>query len=218
MAIINVNPSDSIQEAIDDAAFYDTIQLADGTYTQCMDVVHLKFVTIKGNAAHPENVVIDIPAQKPGLWVQDHAVCVIGDLTLMTSNANVIGIQSRQYAIVDFFNIRFGSMSGHVSATESSKINGGASNVIYGGAVYHGQADMHSVLLLPCAYTLTGTPAFSAAFYIANNMALIDAFGASYSGAATGTRFIAEGASIIRYNNQIPGNVAGSCYHQSQAF
>src|SRR5207253_6797251 len=62
--------------------------------------------------------------------------------------------------------------------------------------------------------TLSRTPQFSAAFAVAENLALISAYGNNFAGTgATGTRYIVTTNSIIQTSGDddyFPGNVAGS--------
>src|SRR5207247_6703083 len=62
--------------------------------------------------------------------------------------------------------------------------------------------------------TLFNSPEFSAAFAVAENLAMISAYGNTFAGTdATGTRYIVNMNSIIQTSggaNYFPGNAAGS--------
>jgi len=62
--------------------------------------------------------------------------------------------------------------------------------------------------------TLTGTPAFSAAFVHAEEMGMVRPTSLTFVGSATGKRYIAERVSLIQTNGQsstyLPGDTAGT--------
>jgi hypothetical protein len=63
------------------------------------------------------------------------------------------------------------------------------------------------------AVAVTGTPALATSFANADAHGMILTYGAAYSGAATGVRFVVGNGGLIHTNggglNFLPGNVAG---------
>jgi hypothetical protein len=72
---------------------------------------------------------------------------------------------------------------------------------IAGGAQQHFYANQNGhILMTGSTMTLTGTPAFSNAFAVAQYTGRVSAYGNSYSGAATGMRYRAEGNGVVFVN------------------
>jgi len=93
-------------------------------------------------------------------------------------------------------------------------VNG--TNVISGGALAHFFSSAGGVIFHEgtVSTTLTGTPAFGAAFAFATSGALIQSIAQTFVNAATGPRYRAELNAVINTSgsgvNYFPGNVAGT--------
>jgi hypothetical protein len=98
--------------------------------------------------------------------------------------------------------------------------NGGAivisaNYTISGGSLYHWVAIMSGLIDgIVITITLTGTPAFSQRFAYASRTGTIQCHLNTFSGAATGTRYLADTNGVIFTNGAgatyLPGNVAGA--------
>lgn len=112
----------------------------------------------------------------------------------------------------------FGASAGnaHVFASAKGKVLFNTNYTINGGAGRHYYAlDAGQIRMAPgITVTVTGAPAFSAAFAQADMLAYILASGAVFSGGATGTRWIANGNAVLNSatgtpNVFWPGNANG---------
>jgi len=130
----------------------DAVHVADGTYSGACDVAHYRFVWVIGNCAAPAKVKVLGAPNATIFHVQDHSTLHIRCMELGSHGNGTIGFASRQYAIGDYDNIRWGHMPGgiHVSVQEASKINcTGPSWIVRdpggnGGALQHMQASNQS--------------------------------------------------------------------------
>lgn len=109
----------------------------------------------------------------------------------------------------------FGSVTtAHLFAEKGGSITANADYAIFGGGVAHAIAIGGMVQTSGRAVTLTGTPAFAAAFAYANGLGTFRADSVTYSGSATGSRYIVEINAVINTGfggaSFLPGNAAGS--------
>lgn len=86
---------------------------------------------------------------------------------------------------------------------------------VSGGSTYHYQVEYHAlVTCVSVTVTLTGTPAFSSVFASVTKLALLDVEGVTWSGAATGSRYVVNTNSVLNTatgsGTTLPGNAAGS--------
>lgn len=217
----------TLQKAIDTVAALDigihrvTIQLADGTYPGAAVLKNVTgFATpgncvIQGNPTTPGNVVIAATSADAisanGLFT----VWDIKDLKITTTTSGH-GIASRGGAAVRFGNVNFGAC-----ASAQLFVDSGASLVclssyaISGSASYHWQAVNGGRIIASPGFTVTlsGTPAFSDSFAYVGLLALVNCYGNSFSGAATGVRYNVFANSAIFTNGAgatyLPGSAAG---------
>jgi hypothetical protein len=154
---------------------------------------------------------------------------VIQNGTLSTTGASGgQGLHHQMSGLVEFKNITFGAcVQNHIL------LNGGGSRLdcignytISGNATHHAQVVSGCTLNISAqiapglTVTLSGTPAFSSAFLFAVFPCLIAADGVNWSGAATGSRYLALYSGVIFTNGQgpnyLPGSTAGSAANQGQ--
>jgi hypothetical protein len=113
--------------------------------------------------------------------------------------------------------VTFGATVGrHVwSAGNGQIINLPNNYTISGGAVAHLYASITggSMYLSAATVTLTGTPAFSTSFSLTQDGGVVQSFGTTFSGAATGARYSSQANGVIDTfgggANYFPGNSAG---------
>lgn len=109
--------------------------------------------------------------------------------------------------------VEYGVVTGRQNfANQNGKIILAADYTINGNAQMHwSTASGGLIQCLSRTITLTGTPAYSSQFANASDIGLIQATGNTFSGAATGTRYLSELNSVIRTAGlTLPGSVAGS--------
>lgn len=199
-----------------------TIQLADGTYSGAAILKNVTgFATpgncvIQGNAATPSNVVISVTSADAISALGLFTVWDIKDVKLTTATSGHC-IAVRGGATVRYGNINFGASAGaHMFLDSNGRLLCLSSYAISGGANYHWQViNGGNVIASPgFTVTLTGTPAFSGNFAYVGLLAMVNCWGNTFSGSATGARYNVFANSAIFVNgastSYLPGNAAGT--------
>jgi len=204
--------------SIDLGPYNCTIQLAVGKYTELISLssyVGAGPVTILGDAATPANVwLYDSGAN----WVIG-AQGVIGTWALKgikISSASGGGIYCTKGTFLNIYEFNFGACAeGHMECYDNAGIFMLANYTISGNAKYHMRAAYGGTFrcgTLTC--TLTGTPAWTTAGVSSAQLSLIAIHTITFSGSATGKRYVSNENSEIFTNgggaNFVPGNAAGS--------
>jgi hypothetical protein len=187
-----------------------TIQIGDGTYTASVVLPPLPdygAVILQGNASTPSNVLISTTGDAI-LAVGAGSKWTVKDFKVTSSAGN--GLIATEFGEIHFSNIVFGACAiRHIYANTPSLIWADGNYSIVGGAGGHMQADFSGVILVYSkTVTITGTPAFSAAFAVAAT-GHIYLVGNTYSGSATGQRYSALMNGVIQSNVTLPGSIAG---------
>lgn len=203
-----------------DCSTYDvTIQVRDGTFTGAAALplmIGSGTFTLIGNTTTPANCIISRTSADAISAVDCGAWTVRGFKLQTTTGGNGISAQGR--TTIRFNTIDFGTVAGahHIYAAFGANvlITGnysitGASAYAHMTAAFGGYIQNYSTTV-----TLTGTPAFSI-FALATGAAKIDSGSVTYSGSATGQRYLIEKLSFCETNgggiNYFPGNSAGNC-------
>ncbi len=212
------------QQAINSAASLDlgasavTIQLADSTYTSAMSLKSYMGagpITIQGNSSTPSNVLFDCTAT-PAVANSVLGAYALKDFKLQTSAGGLISANGTT-TVVNFSGLVFGAASTiHITATTGATVSATGNYSITGGGQAHIYAISGGVIVLSGkTITLTGTPAFSAAFaWTDRGLGMFDVFSITFSGSATGTRYIINNNSVCFTNGggatYFPGNASGT--------
>jgi hypothetical protein len=217
----------TIQKAIDTASGLDlatfnaTISVADGTYAGAVvlrSYVGAGPITLQGNTTTPANVIISRTAG--GHAVQ--ASGVLGAYTLKGFKTQISGgfgyqIIAQRGSRITQGEWEFGASSSgdHIYCDTGAAITQNANYTISGGAGAHVNATTGGLITgQSFTATLTGTPAFSTCFALADRFAACILPSVTYSGAATGTRYLAQLNSVLYTGgggaSYFPGNSAGS--------
>lgn len=187
------------------------IKFADGSYAggQLNGLIsgQTGYITIQGNAGTPANVVFtSVIANNGGLLsVESLKIQSSGDG--LTCGGGTFALSS---------GVIFGPCSGaHIYANNGVFSIGSNYNIVGGGASHLRAYNVGKFIFGPGVATLTGTPAFSTSFVDGNISSMINlsSGGFTYSGAATGVRFVIDnltgifgtGANV----NYFPGNAPG---------
>jgi hypothetical protein len=212
--------ADVIRDNLDLAGYAVTVQFADGTYTGAI-LCNRPWtgqgtgqVIFQGNTVTPANVIFSTTSANAISAVRGARISITGmELRTTTSGycldagaAGVIGILTA---------VRFGTAaSGHIVSDSAGLILLNNSYSIVGAAPFHilvfsgGHVESLSVTV-----TITGTPAFSTAYAQVTRGGSATLAGNTYSGSATGVRFIvASGGSIMTSAaglTALPGDTAG---------
>lgn len=163
-------PCFTIQVAYDKCPRYGTcrLHLADGRYTEPVNVYYQHAVDITGNCKDPSKVVLQASAPGAVIMAQDLVIAIIGCVTLTAAPEGgepikgAAGIASRQYAIVDYHNMRFGPFADgiHIALAEKTKANCGGEIEIFGDAAVHAVTADQSFLYMACKVLFTGERKF----------------------------------------------------------
>jgi len=206
-----------------DIGIYDvTIQLAAGTYSTSVGNV-LKTcvgsgkVIIIGDETTPANVVIHCTST-PALFLYEQAGTTysLRGLKLTSTGSAAYGMRIRYGAALTFQNLNFGSLAGAqaIRADDNGIIEVTGNYAISGGCGFHILLNAGGRLRCQSkTITITGTPAWSGYFLYAAITATVIANGNTYSGSATGARYLVETNAVVYTTGgatYFPGNAAGS--------
>jgi hypothetical protein len=212
-----------ISENYDLNGYAATIQLEDGTYTPTVGLnAYLTppgapggGITINGNSTTPSNVLI-APTSGICFQGQEGAVFTIQNLKMQSSVGAALVSASNGALIFLGSGLIFGLTTGpHLVAEEGGFILGGAGYTIAAGASAHAQAFGGGIIyIVGFTITLASTPAFTTAFALATLNASLDLSLNTFSGSATGVRYILASNSVLNTNgagtSYLPGNASGT--------
>jgi hypothetical protein len=216
----------TIQKAVDvvfgtlDLGGFDvTIQLADGSYSagvnQASPQVGAGLVTIQGNAANPENVVVTVTGMTAGIRGAGGAVLNVKDFELRTVTTG-FGLLANTGASISYANMRIGPTAHHhIRADDLGSITCLGNYAITGNGMAHWCSVGGGILRCQSkTITLVGTPAFSAGFVINQISGMSIVNGNTFSGSATGKRYDITTNSVVYVAgagaSYLPGDVAGT--------
>lgn len=218
------------QKAVDEAYLLDlwsggvTINLADGTYTSPIVIsgplVGRGGLTINGNVGAPQNVVLNVTGANAVTVAHGVQAHVQGMEIGSTGGPSGIALFC-QYAELSFSALRFRACTNfHMQADTQGHISFASPYTIIGGAAAHYRVADQAII--NCAgsntITLTGTPAFSLAFAVADILSVLQVPNLTFSGSATGVRYGVVNNGVINTGtdvgagpnaNYFPGNSAG---------
>lgn len=227
-------PFATIQHAVDFALQnYDTygqtvqINVADGTYGHMVTNITGRLagsgtLNIIGNTGTPANVTITLTSAGTIFASTHNAVTLIKGFTLSAPiGVNSLGstpgccITASTGSFVSYGNIRFATTQrSHVETGTGGVMGQAAACTITGGAYSHliAGAGGSYINTYGQSLTLSGTPAFTY-FAYADGAGSIQAASMTFSGSATGARFICTNGGYIACGgglNYFPGNSAGT--------
>lgn len=186
-----------------------TIQMAAGTYTNGLNAVlpctgQSSYVIIQGDTVTWDNVILNTV----GIQATQSAYLLVQGMKITPGSNYALYVADN--ASIFFQDIDFGAATGTQLFCNSTGVLAQAGGyTISGGAQIHGASSGNLSLQGPV--TLTGTPNFSVAYANSINCARVDFTGASFTGSATGPRYLAAANGVIQSGgNTLPGNSAGS--------
>ena len=203
--------------AVDNAGYAITIEVADGTYSAGAvfdgPLTGRGSLKVSGNTTTPANCVVNGAAQ--GFAARNNVSRIRVEGFKFTSGTNNIVAESG--AVVEIGHMEFGGGSSAIYLDRS------VVNVVGGGLVVSGN---YSTVVSAstfgrgnfygCDWTLSGTPAFSVAFVYATGLSSLLFTSSTFTGAATGTRYILSLNSTLETNGAgtslLPGDSAGALY------
>ncbi|MFV2033896.1 MAG: DUF2793 domain-containing protein [Halocynthiibacter sp.] len=195
-----------------------TVALADGTYALTTELqiepslVAVGRLQITGNTATPGNVVLTTSAAS-AISVQGGNVTLGGVRLLSTGTGALLRIG--RAADVTLSDVIFGTTTNDQIANDGGQVRYGGACEIDGNAARHvanragGIFDSNGQVL-----TLTSAPNFATAFLACEDGSVATLLAGSFSGAATGPRYVADRNGVINTGGQgaafLPGDSAGS--------
>lgn len=199
------------------------IKLGPGTYSSGFDI-RFRFgsgnLYIDGDSTTASNVFINVTSSN-AILVYGHppgSTIYLSGMKLQT-NVGGYGITVGQGSIVMYGSMEFGACAaGHIESSYGATVRCNGNYIISGSSLYHWLSQEGGRFYLPSGgsrtVTLTGTPNFSVAFIASLHLANSYLYNMTFSGSATGVRYIASGNSVIDTGgggaNFFPGNSAGS--------
>lgn len=211
---------DYVADNVDIAGFRCFASCADGTYaTGCNATTPtvggiLEFV---GNTTTPANVLVSTGGT-PTFAAYDGCRFAIGGFKVSGTSYLVMARGAGAKVLINDV-MDYGSgggallgqinafWAGYVEITHNYNITGGAGQHYYASG--NGVIEMGGITV-----TVSGMPAFAGQFALSSSNGTIQVFGNTYSGSATGTRYLADTNATIGTNgagaNFFPGNAAGS--------
>lgn len=197
-----------------------TVQVATGTYTlaavlELPPFVGAGAVVVQGDTGTPGNVIITSSAlsvQIQALFQYDYTV---QGFRMQASAGTPIALFANG-GYIKFGHMEFNSgLLAHVYATLNGKAIATNNYAVQANATYHFVADKHGVVdIVSRNITVSGTPAFAGVFALSQHVGIIRSVNSTYSGSATGQRYLAQMNGVINVEgggaNVFPGNVAGA--------
>ncbi len=210
---------DIVYNTLDKNGFNVTIQVVDATYTGAVTIgvpsPGAGTISIVGNTSTPANCIISTTSATCFTVFGGAHVAIRGLKLQTTTSGDCIKVYDNGRCEIDTMN--FGACSGiHLNCEQFGFIAITGNYTISGGAVAHYHTGSPSMLLVsPITVTIIGTPAFSGYFSgCAGGFQYLP--GITFSGAATGTRYVVHkngtidvGTTSLTY---LPGNAAGLEY------
>jgi len=216
----------TIQKAIDTAATLDssiynvTIQIVAGTYAistslTAKNMVGAGSITIIGDETTPSNIVIDATGCNIFTAVLVNTLYALKGFKLKsTAGTCTLGLLSSNNSYFTYQNLEFGT-----GITQQVRVSDGGSICCTGNCTISGGASNHwcgvngSIRAQGMTITVTGTPAFADAFVNMSYGSVGIMNSITFSGSATGVRYISSSNSVIYCGGSasyFPGGTAGS--------
>ncbi len=209
----------TIQKAIDavasvDLSIYDvTIMVGVGTWTATTTLktlVGAGKVVIRGiNANTADTVITGTTACFKGAYVGAYE---FQHMTLGADAGACLDI-SGGGAVARWGSVKFAAASVHVRTIAGAYAEAiGAYTISGGGYAHISTYETAAMRIVGATVTLTGTPSFSGAFAVSSRVGSLLVYGATFSGAAIGRRYLVSSNSVIETvagETFLPGDQAG---------
>jgi hypothetical protein len=195
-----------------------TIKVADGTYSEtvfCKSFVGGGAIEIVGNVTTPSSCVVS--SSSLACFVASSVTYSIKGFKLTSGGTSTNLVWAVSNGTLTLSNIDFGSCTanqiiavsgGVIDMITNYTISGGATSHCY--AISGGRIQTNQRVV-----TLSGTPNFSTAYVTMDRgLGMVDCYGMSFSGSATGKRYVVNLNSVCFVNGAattyLPGSVAGT--------
>lgn len=212
---------DTVLRTFDLNGFTITIDVADGAFTDALVAIGpipggraLAPVIFEGNTGSPQNVTIT--TNDDCIQAVNGAAIEIKGFELSSTSGSCVS--ARRAGLVRISSIRYANASAsHMAARAGGVVDVVGNYTINGNAAAHFRPSINSTIRVSAGsptITLTGTPAFSGAFALAEGVSIIHAQNITFSGAATGSRYKSNENSVIDSGGgggtYFPGDAGGT--------
>jgi hypothetical protein len=204
-----------------------TISVANGTYSAATVIAGVQSgSTVSGSSWQTPliitggaSAILTSANQAATVSIGPNAmVKITGGITISASGTtgNRHGVAVASGGVFEQGNVTWGTCVGdHVNLSNKAMMIHGSNYTISGGAARHINAAFNSLVLSTgLTVTLSGTPAFTAAFIESADTSMVLYSGHTFTGSATGTRFLVQRGAYLRTGTQsltyLPGTLAGT--------
>ena len=223
-AFLTVQKALNVAASLDISTYTVTISVADGTYTgECLVTgpwTGTGTVVLQGNTTTPANAILQMTGSSLGVvQVSNYGRLTIRGFKLVSSGGIGVGLNANSGGVITITGLMdFGACTNfHMTVETAGKIICvNQSYNITGGGQYHIVASSQGSVAVAgsATITITGTPAFSVYFASVDRNACVEIYGVTFSGSATGARYLALRGGGMFVNGggatYLPGNSAGS--------
>ena len=212
-AFLTIQHACDVSAALDTSIYNVTIQVADGTYVEAINISDLHgsgTISITGNTSTPANAVVD-----GGFYKGSGTTTAIlaGFTTKKVSGPTDVGIYTEGGTIV-FAQWIFGAgLSTHIWSDLAGRIVSTDPYTVTSGAQTHIFCGINSFYIGYGNVTFTGTPNFTTVYCSVGYGGYVDISSLVYTGSVTGKRFTVGVDSLLFTAGgflALPGNVAGT--------
>ena len=212
-AFATIQKAWDVLATLDGGGFSATVRVADGSYTIGLNtqkvLVGFGSVAIVGNTATPSSCQITVPAGCIGIGsgiyvsISGFRLASSGGALVIAQTGSICALSDMEFAAAPSSYQCFAN-GGRIELTGAIRVTGGA--VGFAGSQNGGAFGATA------AITLVGTPTFNA-FVTARDASLAVFFGTTFTGSATGARYLAETNGVINTFGSgetfLPGSSAG---------
>lgn len=214
---------DVISDTIDAAGYTITVQVGNGTYTtgvvikSVVGLANISDLIFQGNLGTPSSCILSMTAAIAFNATGINIGCKIQGFKI-TGTGTSYGLYAAKGGYINFQTMDFGSIGttgAHIYAIyNGSTIEAVGNYSITGGGQRHWDVTSGGdIIITSRTITLTGTPAFTT-FAYSESYSKIICQGNTFTGSATGTRYIVNFCGYIYTNfagsNYLPGNAGGT--------
>lgn len=215
-AFLTIQKAIDVTHGLDINGYTVTINVADGTYTAGVSVTRPFVggdVYLYGNTTTPGNCVINL-SNGTGIYVVNYAALTVGGFKITPGSGGYCMVCKQYGLLVALQKMEYGTSTIDFYCTTNGTITVSADYNKAGNTGYHIACDTYATVnCYNRTVTTSATPVFSSYYAFADNLSFIYAFGNTYTGGATGTRYLSRNNSVINVGGSatyFPGDVAGS--------
>lgn len=206
---------DVISKSLDMLDYQVTVYVADGTYTTPVSFkpyVGSVVPIITGNSGAPGNVIISVTGDN-AFYNGTGSGWSVSYVKIQTSSVGSGVLALYSGSIIWLISVHFGACTAyHINARFGGSVDISGDYTISGSAIGHIEAEYGGFIFSSSTstVTLTGTPAFAAAFAYAYCNGIIRYTSKTFSGSATGRKYLCElSGAIYTGGLTLPGSTAG---------